>query len=149
VKDLGSVIRLHRWQLDEKRRSLADLEALQTRLANEQARLEQTLAREKTKAEASPDPVPGLGAYIRSMIDRRLHIEESRRQVEVRIAAAEEEIAEAFRELKKFELVEEDRQRRVALKRRRLETRVFDEIGATAYHRRRLAAQRREEDVSG
>ena len=47
MSSLHSVIRVHRWQLDEKRRALSDLESLAERLSLELRRLDEDVERER------------------------------------------------------------------------------------------------------
>ena len=51
---LESLIRLHRWQIDERKRHLADLEALAAKLREEQRRL--ALEEEREQAEDAQEP---------------------------------------------------------------------------------------------
>src|SRR3546814_668402 len=127
VKSFASLIRLHQWQLDEKRRALAELQTLADRLEGEIQRLDAEIAAEREVAERDPGSSPGFGLYVKSALNRRERLKQSVRQVETQIAAAREEIAEAFQDLKKFELAQEDRDRRAALRRRRIETIALDE----------------------
>lgn len=135
MSDIDSLIRLSRWRVDEKRKALAELEALADHLKSETVRLTQELEREKAIAGAQNDPAPGLGAYVRAALERQAHLAQSKADVESRIVAAREEIAEAFEELKRYEIVQSDRQQRALLRQRRRETATLDEIGLTRHQR--------------
>ena len=139
MTDLQPLIRLHRWQLDEKRRALAELEALSERLHDQIAQLDEELVREQAFAAEAAEPPPGFGAYTQTMLDRKARLNESILEVQQQIAASRDQIAEAFQELKRFELVEEDRERRDAARRKRRETQAYDEIGTSRFHRRKEA----------
>lgn len=138
MSDLTSLIRLHKWQLDEKRRALAELEALRDRLGEEARRLDEELARERAIAERATFVSFGLGGYIRSMLQRRDRLTDSVRQVEARLTAAKETISLAFAEVKKYEILQAERQRRDQLRRMRRETAALDEVGASRFHRKAL-----------
>ena len=140
MKSLDSVIRLHKWQLDERRRALAELQALSDQLSAEIARLEADLEREKDIAAESPASSMDLVAYLQAMLKRRAHLQESQAQVEKQIAAAKDEMASAFADLKRFELAKADRERRAALRLSRQETARYDDIALTGYRRRKGAA---------
>ena len=137
MSDIDSLIRLSRWRVDEKRKALAELEALEEHLQSEAVRLTEELAREKAIAAAQSEPAPGLGAYIRAALERQAHLTQSIAEVKDRIAAARDEIANAFQELKRYELVQKDRQQRALLRQRRRETATLDEIGQTQHQRRK------------
>lgn len=137
MSDLDSVIRLHRWRLDEKRRALAELKALADRLTGEASRLEQELQEEQDTARASTEAGYTYGNYAVEVIARRRRLADSLAQVEARILEATEEIAAAFQELKRFELAQEGRMRRDHERRKRAEASRLDEIGLDRFRRRR------------
>ncbi len=139
MTDLQPLIRLHRWQLDEKRRALAELEALSDRLHEQVGQLDEELAREQAFAAQAAEPPQGFGAYTQAMLDRKSRLNESIEEVRQQIATSRDQIAEAFQELKRFELVQEDRDRREAARRKRRETQTYDEIGTSRHHRRKEA----------
>lgn len=140
MNELKTLIRLHRWKLDERRRELAELQALADRLAEERRRLEEEVLAEQAAARASGDAAFGYGNYARGVIDRRRRLEESIAQVERQIAAATEEMAEAFQELKRHEIAQEGRDRREMEKLRRRENAMLDEVAITGFARRRREA---------
>ena len=137
MSEIESLIRLSRWRVDEKRKALAELEALADHLQSEAVRLTEELGREKAIASAQAEPAPGLGAFIRASLERQAHLTQSIAEVQDRIAAARDEIAEAFQELKRYEIVQSDRQQKALLRRRRRETATLDEIGQTQHQRRK------------
>ena len=139
MTNLHPLIRLHRWQLDEKRRALAELEALAERLRGQVASLDDELTREQAFAAEAEEPPQGFGAYAQAMLDRKARLAESIAEVDQQIAASQEQIAEAFQELKRFELVQEDRDRRAEARQKRRETQTYDEIGASRFQRRKEA----------
>jgi chromosome segregation ATPase len=134
---LAGLIRLHRWQLDEKRRALADLESLAARLTGEIAKLDGELARESALAAEQPEPMVGFAAYLEATRGRRQRLTASLSQVQAQIAAATEDIRSAFQDLKKYELAAADRHNRAKAKERRRETAYLDEVGATGHQRRK------------
>lgn len=136
MSSLATVIRLHKWQLDEKRRALAELQNLADRLHGEAQRLEEEIRREQALATADFEASFAYAGYAKRAMDRRQRIAESIRQVEVQIAAATEAMAEAFQELKRFELAEEERQKREKEKQRRKENAMLDETAVIGHRRR-------------
>ena len=52
---LHTLIRLHKWRLDEKRRALSELQALADKLAQDTARLEREITAEQEIARTSPE----------------------------------------------------------------------------------------------
>lgn len=137
MKSLDSLIRLHQWKLDERRRGLGELQALSEQLGNEILRLEADLEREKEIAISTEALSIDLAAYLQAMLTRRSHLQESQSKVEDRIAAVRDEIANAYAELKRFELAKTERERRMALRQRRQEIARYDDIALTGFRRRK------------
>jgi flagellar FliJ protein len=137
VSELDTLIRLHRWQLDEKRRALADLQALADRLEEEKARLEAEVAREQETARGSAEVAFSYAGFAQVAIERRRRLEESIAQIRRQIVSATDEVAQAFQELKRYELAQEGRDRLERQRRRRREGALLDEVAVTGYLRRR------------
>lgn len=135
---LDQLVRLHRWNLDEKRQKLAELERFRGKLQGNIEALEAELAREQEMAERSQISSLSLPAFIKATIDRRRKMEESIAEVDRSIAAARDEIAQAFQEFKKYETAHGNHQRREAKKQQRREQNAADELGIDL-HRRQAA----------
>ncbi|GEO42910.1 flagellar export protein FliJ [Skermanella aerolata] len=134
---LHTLIRLHKWRLDEKRRALAELQALADKLAQDTARLEREILAEQEIARSSPEASFGYGNFAKQAIERRKRLAQSVAQVEHQIAEATEEMAEAFQELKRYELAQEGRDRREDAKRKTRENAALDEVALSGFTRRR------------
>ena len=137
---LTGLIRLSRWRLDEKRRALAELEALAAHLHQQTRDLADQMRREQAFADTQEGVPRSLGPYIQATLDRRTHLAQSIAEVEQRITIARDEIADAFREVKRYELVEADRGRRLRAQEKHRETEALDEIGAVRFQRARQEA---------
>ncbi len=137
---LTGLIRLSRWRLDEKRRALAELEALAAHLHRQRTDLQEDLRREQGFADAQGAPQPSLGAFIQATLSRQAHLTQSIAEVEQRMTIARDEIADAFREVKRYELVEADRRARAGAEAKRRETEALDEVGAVRFQRARAAS---------
>lgn len=133
---LGGLIRLHRWTLDEKRRALTDLEEFAGRLADEIGRLEAELEREMAAAGTAAVPPVGFEAYVRQVRLRQEKIRQSIRQADQQMEAARDDIAAAFRELKKYEIADAERQQKAAEEVRHREMLAYDETALSQFRRR-------------
>ncbi|HAU29110.1 MAG TPA: hypothetical protein DCW68_03255 [Rhodospirillaceae bacterium] len=136
MSDLKSLIRLRRWELDEKRRILMDLNQLAMRLEAEKKHVEDDMAREHEESADVMESSPTFGAYVASAIARRKSLESSISQVAERIETAAEELRESFRELKKYEVAQDSRDTEARMETLREENKLMDEI-ATEGHRRK------------
>ena len=136
--NLSSLIRLHEWRVDEKRRALGDLLGVVADLEQQARRLEEDLKNEQAVARASPDEAGYLyGNYAHAVILHRERIAQSIAATEGKIAAAREALNDAYRNLKKYELAQGARDTREDRERERAEQMVLDELGVQAYRQRR------------
>lgn len=137
-KDLRTLVRLHAWTVDEKRRKLGALLRLGGDLEDQVQRLEEEVVREQGSAGDAPE-VAGFyyGNYANAVIERRERLRDSIARTETEIAAAQEELREAYRDLKKYEVAQDMRERRETEERERVEQQVLDEVGLEVHRRRR------------
>lgn len=129
---------MHEWNVDEKRRKLAELQRLEDELRGQIANLEEQLKIEQ-KAAADNPAEAGLtyANYAKQVMVRRENLQDSLSQMAHVILSAREDLAESYRELKKYEAVERNRGQRELEERNRLEQSVLDEVGLTM-HRKRI-----------
>ena len=138
ANDLRSLIRLHEWHVDQKRRELGQLLQQVVDLETLARDLEGELKAEQTAA--SGDPTEGgflFGNYSRHVIERREELAQSLAKVEDAVAVVREALRDAHRELKKYEIVKENRDLEEARELDRKEQIVLDELGVQAYRQRR------------
>ena len=136
---LESLIRLHRWQLDERRRQLAELDALGEKLRQEQARLSAEERQEQTAAASSYEAATAYGGYVNTLIGRRDRLKQSLISVEEQILQARETLAESYREVKRYEIASANRTMQQRKRVARQQQRTLDELGIENYRRRRGA----------
>jgi len=121
---IDNMIRLHRWQLEERERYLADLESLAERLRADARRLERE-AEEEARAAGialdTPADAP-LSIFLKPLIERRRKLERSVAEIETQIAEARAAAATSRQELKLCEMATE--QRAAALPAQRLTRRT-------------------------
>lgn len=139
--NIKSLIRLHEWNVDEKRRKLGELLRLQGDLEDQIKNLDAEHEREKAAAAADPTGA-GLAYanYAQAVRQRRDNLEDSIKQMDIVIGYARDELSEAYQELKKYETVEKNRQRRYELEQARREQIMLDEVALTQ-HRRKTKAK--------
>lgn len=135
MRNRESLIRLHKFQVDERRRKVAEIELLLTEFRNKERELEAQVLAEQDKAGISDEAHFAYPMFAKSVQKRRANILQSISDLEVQLGAAQDELATAFRELKKYELMEESRKRKMQKQTQRLEQAELDEI-ALQIHRR-------------
>ena len=137
MRGLPTLIRLLRWQLDEKRRKLGDLEHLRADFHAQSERLEVELRAEQDSAALTDEGRYAYPTYAEAVIDRRRTLVRSIAEVEASIAEAREEVAAAFEKVKTHEIVGERLEARAWAAAARREQLGFDEIGLEMYRQGR------------
>ncbi|MEE8393876.1 MAG: flagellar export protein FliJ [Rhodospirillales bacterium] len=133
---LRSLIRLNEWSVDDKRRRVGELLRLLDNLEKQGVRLEEELVDEQKVARDSPREAGFLyGNYAEDVIDRRQRIAEAVGKMEMDLAKAREELNEAFRELKKYEVAQKNRDKLELIELAREEQAELDEIATKDYLR--------------
>ena len=140
MSTLDSLIRLHRWQLDEQRHRVAELEALAAKLSADVQRLDAEQATEQAFASQSPEASFGYGSYASALIERRRKLNQSLADAEKQTNTAREALAAAFQEAKRYEIAAAKRVLSQRLMQERAEQRTMDELASDVH--RRANAQR-------
>ena len=137
MSSLPTLIRLKQQQLDEKRLVVTRLETEAASIKSLIDNLDIEVAVESEKARANADHAYGYGTYLASARVRRAGLEGRLVQVHEKIAAAADEVAEAFREMKRFELAQTFAEQRAAAEANRRERTELDDMGLEGYRRAR------------
>ncbi|MAU40204.1 MAG: hypothetical protein CMF31_01135 [Kordiimonas sp.] len=137
-KAAQGMIRLTKWQLDEKRRQLADLEIMRDELQGKIRGLENEIAHEKKVISQSHIVDFSYANFAQETIRRRETLEKSIADISVSIEEMKDQVAEAFQELKQYEILEQREQERERHKRERRQQAELDEVSLNI-HRRRQA----------
>ncbi|MBI1261032.1 MAG: flagellar export protein FliJ [Rhizobiales bacterium] len=136
MRNRESLIRLHKFQVDEKRRQVAELEIMLTEFHSRERELDRHVKAEQERAGISDVAHFAYPMFAKSVMRRRENILQSIEGLERQLEDAKEELAAAFRELKKYELMEDGRKRKVRKEVMRVEQMQIDEV-ALNIHRRR------------
>jgi flagellar export protein FliJ len=135
VKGIAGLIRLGRWKLGGERKRLAALETQAAGYAAEIDRLGRESESEATLASHSVEAAASYSRYLSANLAARRNLTRSIEELQPQIDAVRKSVEEAFREVKAYELIEENRrraERKVAL---RKEQARLDEIGAERHRR--------------
>lgn len=136
TKGLKSVIRLHKWTVDEKRRALAELQRREDDILGFQKALQEELAREQVLARQDVTFAMAFGRYLPRYCARRDALARALVDIRRRIEAARQDLAEAFLDLKTFEITQAARDLAEKRERDKKEQAMLDEIGLTLHRRR-------------
>lgn len=133
---MNSLVRVHQWELDEKRQKLADMERLLDKLQKDLLTIGQAYEAEKQIAASSPEASAAFPNYADAVKQRRQRIQDSMQILSASIEASREEVRASFQELKKYQTAESNELRREEVKRAKREQQALDEVGLNLYRRR-------------
>ena len=136
MNSLKQLVRLHRWNLDERRQKLNEFEALRDRMLDDVAALEQLAERETEIAAQNQEGAMAFPQFISSLLERRRKLTNSLGEVEIAIEEARDKLAEAFQEVKRYEIAAENATKREIHKRRLREITFENEIGLESFRRK-------------
>lgn len=138
MANLKSLIRLRKHRIDEKQKALADLfrqvEALEARKKS----LLETLAHERKIMEESGslETLAFFGRFSDGIKKNVERIDSDLKKLEVRIQIAQDDIREAFADMKRIEIVQGVREKEEASKQLVKENAELDAIGIEGFRRK-------------
>ena len=136
MRTLETLIRVQKRQLDQLRRELAGLEQLAVDLRQQAADLEKEVVQQQGLARTTAEGAFAYPGYARQVIARREKVAASIADVDDRLAAMRERVAEAFQELKRYDIVLSNRRLQARMEADRREQLQLDEMGLEAHRRR-------------
>jgi flagellar FliJ protein len=107
MKSRDAVIRLKRFEVEEKRRKVAEIEAMIGEFNQMASDLDRQIAIEQERAGVSDVNHYSYPTFAKAAIQRRDNLANSVAGLEAKLAAARGELDEACEDLKKFELLQE------------------------------------------
>ncbi|MZR30189.1 hypothetical protein [Sneathiella litorea] len=140
MKGLDSLIRVHKWKLDEKRRELADFENLRAGFVKQLRSLEEEQQREQDVAGNNPEVGFSFANYVAAAKQQRENIQASIAEVDDKLTELNEEVRVLYQELKKYQVALNAREVREKYERNRIEQMGLDEL-AIELHRRKSRAR--------
>lgn len=135
MQSLPTLIRLKQEKLDEKRLVLTRLETEAANIVELIENLEVEVACESEAARAQASNAFGFGSYLARVRARRSGLEARLAEVNDKIAVAADDVADAFREMKRFELAQSFAEQRAAAQASKREQAALDDIALTGYRR--------------
>lgn len=137
MADLKALIRLRRHRVDEKQKALADLYRQTEKLEAKKEELIRTLEAEREIAETTEDVEAGafFGLYAEGVKSKISGIDRDINKLETRIMIAQDDMRQAFAELKQVEIVQKRREKEEAKKLAAKEAAELDEIGIDGFRR--------------
>ncbi|HET9903451.1 MAG TPA: flagellar export protein FliJ [Xanthobacteraceae bacterium] len=107
MKSRETLIRLKRFQVDDKRRRVAQIEAMIAEFDRMAAELEREIQSEQERTGIHDPAHYAYPTYAKAAIVRRDNLKHSTEELRAQLVDAREALAEAYEELKKVELLDE------------------------------------------
>lgn len=112
MKSRETIIRLKKFQVDEKRRRVAQIEGMIAEFQRMTVELEREIETEQERAGINDPTHFAYPTYAKAAIQRRENLTRSIEELQAQLDDAKNSLADAFEELKKVELLDERDQAR-------------------------------------
>lgn len=130
MKSLRTLIKIHQHQLDALRRDMTSLQSQRAQLEAAIGRLQNDLQTEAEKVTREQELAGYFGAFAERTRQRQDDLRQEIERLEEKMDALREEIAEAFSEVKKYEIALEKAHERERAEQQRKETIEMDEVAS-------------------
>jgi flagellar export protein FliJ len=142
VSKLANIIRLRKWELDEKRRRLADLQGEREEIVSAIDAMEAEVIEQSRNSGLEVSAV-AIGAYMEGVRIRQDQLSQMLAAKEREVSKHQDIVAEGFRELKTFEIAQSREKARVVAAEAKVEQDAFDELGIQNHAREEALADPR------
>ena len=129
MKSRETLIRLRKFQVDEKRRKVAQIEAMVAEFERMAADLDREIQAEQDRAGIHDPAHFAYPTYAKAAMQRRENLKRSADELKVQLDDAKAALGEAFEEMKKVELLDERDQARERAEEDAREQAELDAIG--------------------
>lgn len=138
MADLEALIRFRKHTVDEKQKILSQLYRDAENLERQRQAIRDKMAEEQRLAQEmnAPQAFAYLGLYLEGARKKVRAYDAAIKRIEIRIAAAQEDIREAFAEQKKVEITQAERKARDRKAQDRKQDQAMDEIALDGFRRK-------------
>lgn len=130
MKSRDSMIRLKRFQVDEKRRQVAQIEMMLTDFQRNIEDLDEQIRVEQERSGIDDPTHYAYPTFAKAAMTRRDNLVTSMEELRGQLDNARADLGEAFEDLKKVELLEERNERAVREQADKIEQAAIDEAAA-------------------
>ena len=134
MKSRETLIRLKKFQVDEKRRKVAQIEAMIAEFDRIAGELEREIKVEQDRAGIHDPAHFAYPTYAKAATARRENLKHSTDELRVQLEDAKAALGEAFEELKKVEMLDERDQQREKAEENAREQTELDRIAALRFN---------------
>ncbi|MGE0752500.1 MAG: flagellar export protein FliJ [Variibacter sp.] len=129
MKSRETLVRLKRFQVDDRRRQVAQIEGMIAEFERMAADLDREIQTEQDRAGIHDPAHFAYPTYAKAAMNRRQNLKRSADELKVQLDDAQAALGEAFEELKKVELLDERDQQRERAADNAREQAELDRIG--------------------
>ena len=129
---LKTLTRIQKFQIDEQRKILSELQEKQDILQAQLEQLNRDFEQEKDFARNNAG-VGDFGAYVKRYMQQRENLEMQIAVLEKKIEHERDVMADMFKEQKTYEIVDDQRTKRAAKEEEQKMQKVLDEIGTNSF----------------
>ena len=129
---LKTLTRIQKFQIDEQRKILSELQENQDILQAQLEQLNRDFEQEKEFARNNAG-VGDFGAYVKRYMQQRENLEMQIAVLEKKIEHERDVMADMFKEQKTYEIVDDQRTKRAAKEEEQKMQKVLDEIGTNSF----------------
>lgn len=141
MKRRDSLMRLKRFRVDELKRRMTTLDGMRADLERKLSDLEESVARERQRANETDIGRLAFPSFLRSIETRRENLTNTMQEIERERTQCQGELTGAYQDLKSLELATEQQAKRAAeIEARRTQSRV-DEIALVRHLRKHALRQ--------
>lgn len=130
-----SLIRLKKFQVDEKRRQVTQIEMMVADFERMASELDQQIEIEHTKTGISDVAHFAYSTFAKAALTRRDNLLASANDMKTKLEAAQDALAEALEDLKKVELLDQREHQREKDEQAKIEQESYDEVARLRYRR--------------
>jgi flagellar protein FliJ len=130
-----SLIRLKKFQVDEKRRQVAQIEMMIADFERMASELDQQIEIEHTKTGISDVAHFAYSTFAKAALTRRDNLLASAHDMKSKLEAAQDALAEALEDLKKVELLDQREHQREKDEQNKIEQEAYDEVARLRFRR--------------
>ena len=136
MKRRDSLLRLKRFRVDEFKRRMATLDAMRADLEKKLADLEESVARERQRANDSDIGRLAFPSFLRSIDTRRENLRATMKEIEREFTVAQLDLTNAYQDLKSLEVATEQQAKRLADMQARRQQSRLDEMALVQHLRK-------------
>ena len=141
MKRRDTLLRLKRFRVDDFKRRMATLDAMKSDLERKLADLEDSVARERHRANDTDIGRLAFPSFLRSIDSRRENLRDSLKDIERERSQCEENLTAVYQELKSLEIAAEQQARRAAEAEDRSSQARLDELALVRHLRKHAIRQ--------